>query len=150
MLVFPAHRVTIIGVPHAPDGKGEQPVEGEEAYESFGESLDPWGGPDAPDPDADPAGHNRYHGYCGTCSGGELLVQSGDDPEDTTYVTCFACGGSGQAEDEKLCPFCCGYGCAECGESGYSVDCPYDPPLAFYWTDPWTRKRTRTSLTKEN
>lgn len=134
-MLVPAFRVTIISVP---DATRDPRLEGEEAYESFGDSLDPWDGRDEPDPDADPAGHNRYHGYCGTCNGGELLVQSGDEPEDTTYVTCFACGGTGQAEDEKLCRFCRGYGCPECQGSGYSGDCPYDPPAHYYCTDPWT------------
>ena len=110
--------------------------------DDLGELLDPYGGdPDEPDPDFDPAGNSRYHGYCGTCGGdGELLVQEGEDADQADYVTCFACGGSGQSEDEKLCSSCRGEGCPVCGDSGYTVEVPYDPP-ADYPTEAWTPKQ---------
>lgn len=106
----------------------------------FGETIDPLGGdPNEPDPDVDPAGNNRYHGHCGTCNGGQLYVQHGDKTE---WETCFACAGSGDAKDEQLCKQCKGNGqdCAACDGTGYAVPCPYDPPEAYYWTDPWTVK----------
>jgi hypothetical protein len=60
------------------------------------------------------------------------------DPWRVEEVGCFACGGSGGAKDEALCTSCRGDGCPDCGDSGYSVECPYDPPEDYYWSDPWT------------
>ena len=105
--------------------------------------IDPYGGPDTdePDPDFDPAGNSRFHGSCGTCGGRlTITVLLATEPWTVEEVTCFACGGSGGAEDEALCTSCHGARCPDCGRSGYSVDCPYDPPDAYYWSDPWTPK----------
>jgi hypothetical protein len=95
-----------------------------------------------PDPDFAPEANARYHGYCGTCGGNEqILVPVGDEPDQTEYLTCFACNGSGKAEDEKLCLPCRGDGCPDCGGSGYCVPCLYEAPVGYRWTDPWTPRR---------
>jgi hypothetical protein len=56
------------------------------------------------------------------------------DPWTVEEVRCFACGGSGEAEAEALCTSCHGERCPDCGGSGYSVDCPYNPPEDYYWS----------------
>lgn len=109
--------------------------------------LDPFGGPDEPDPDFFPAGNARHHGDCGTCGGKHRIpvVDPGDEDDPTNWdepeeVTCFACGGTGRAADEKLCASCRGEGCADCSETGYSVECPHEPPETYWWSDPWIVK----------
>jgi hypothetical protein len=94
-----------------------------------------------PDPDIDPAGNARFWGYCRTCNGGQVRVETDMVEPEIILVTCWACGGSGRAEDEKLCPVCRGDGCTACTRSGYAVECRYDPPCGYYWTDPLTTKR---------
>jgi hypothetical protein len=122
------------------------------AGDEWGVPLDPYGGPDEPDPDFAPARNSRFHGNCGTCGGnGSISLLVAEDPWTVEEVTCFACGGLGSAEAEKLCVSCRGErwledesgtltDCPDCGGSGYSVECPYDRPENYYWSDPWTRK----------
>jgi hypothetical protein len=113
-----------------------------ESIENFADyTIDPGESPDEDEPDPENVPWNaRYHGHCGTCAGNQELQVLMEKDAEPVWVTCFACGGTGLAEDEKLCPACKGNRCNECGRTGLAVDVPYDEPDAYWLSDPWTSK----------
>jgi hypothetical protein len=120
----------------------EASFEPDSASSSLPSAIDPWHQPDPaePDPDFAPRLNARFHGHCGTCGGNEdiqVVIEPNGDP---VWETCFGCGGTGLAKDEKLCCLCSGDGCEECGRTGLAVEVPYDEPDAYVWSDPWTWK----------
>ena len=97
--------------------------------------------PDDDEPDPDRVSENaRYHGYCGTCAGNQNLHILMEKHAEPVWVTCFACGGTGRAKDEKLCPACKGERCDTCGRTGLAVHVPCDEPEAYWLSDPWTSR----------
>lgn len=112
-----------------------------ESIENFAnDTIDSRESPDEDEPDPDDVPwYARYRGHCGTCAGNQKLQVLMEDAE-LIWVTCFACGGTGRAEDEKLCLACKGKRCNGCGRTGLAVDVPYDEPDAYWLSDPWTSK----------
>lgn len=117
-----------------PDETGPEDGPGGEDLEGW---IDPYGGPDEPDPDFFAAENARFHGDCGTCGGtgriwgyDEADDEEGYDPYDESFETeCFACRGSGRASNEAVCEVCHGTDrprdCQACGGSGLRLRSPH-------------------------